>query len=67
MIIQLNGEAKSLEKSVSLSDFIKLNLKLETRGIAVAVNQDVVPKKEWEGFILKENDHVEIVRATQGG
>ncbi len=39
----------------------------KTAGIAVAVNQQVVPRTEWINTELKENDQVLIIRATQGG
>ncbi|MFI5164703.1 MAG: sulfur carrier protein ThiS [Bacteroidia bacterium] len=38
-----------------------------TNGIALAVNDKVVPKANWEKFELKENDKVIIIKATQGG
>lgn len=37
------------------------------KGIAVAVNNTVVPKKEWINYTLKENDKVIVIKATQGG
>lgn len=37
------------------------------KGIAVAVNNKVVPKSNWESFHLNENDTITIIRATQGG
>ncbi len=36
-------------------------------GIAVAVNNEVVPKAEWNNFTLKENDKILVIRAFQGG
>jgi sulfur carrier protein len=40
---------------------------LESKGIAVAVNNKVVPKINWNAFQLTENDTITIIRATQGG
>jgi len=40
---------------------------LESKGIAVAVNNKVVPKTSWNAFQLTENDTITIIRATQGG
>ncbi len=37
------------------------------KGIAVAVNNAVIPKAEWQNKILNENDKITIIRATQGG
>jgi len=36
-------------------------------GIAIAVNDTVIPKGEWEGYRLKSDDKVFVIRATQGG
>lgn len=36
-------------------------------GIALAVNETVIPKNEWEKFQLQDNDKVLIIKATQGG
>ena len=37
------------------------------QGIAVAVNNTVVSKTNWDSYELKENDKITIIRATQGG
>ena len=37
------------------------------RGVAVAVNGEVVPRQEWETKSLTAGDRVELVRAVQGG
>lgn len=36
-------------------------------GIAVAVNNQIVKKDQWENHFLAENDQVLIIKATQGG
>jgi len=37
------------------------------RGIAVAVNDRVIPRGQWDDVVLQQNDRIEIIRATQGG
>jgi len=37
------------------------------RGVAVAVNEEVVPRGEWEAFEVPGDARVEIVTAVQGG
>jgi sulfur carrier protein len=50
-----------------LSELVQ-NLNMPTtHGIALAVNEKVVPKSEWGNFQLNENDKVLIIKATQGG
>lgn len=39
----------------------------EKRGIAVAVNNAVIARADWDNFKLNENDRVVIIRPTQGG
>ena len=39
----------------------------DTNGIAIAVNENIIPKNEWDKYILQENDNVLLIRATQGG
>ena len=51
----------SLEKAVLQSGVNDL------KGLAVAVNNAVVPRTTWDTFQLKENDTITIIRATQGG
>lgn len=36
-------------------------------GIAIAVNDNVIPKGEWQQYKLQANDKVFVIRATQGG
>lgn len=47
--------------------FVLQHININTRGVAVAVNNEVVPKAAWETYVLKENDKLTIIRATQGG
>jgi sulfur carrier protein len=37
------------------------------RGVAVAVDAEVVPRGRWEATVLSEGQHVEVVGAIQGG
>jgi sulfur carrier protein len=38
-----------------------------SRGIAVAVNGDVVPRSTWSTTTLRDGDTVEVLTAVQGG
>lgn len=67
MNINLNGEDITIE-NVNLAEFIaqQLNGK-EPNGIAVALNEMVVPKSKWAVTTINENDSIEIITAVQGG
>jgi len=68
MYIKLNGEDKLVDSEISLHDFVanELNGK-EPNGIAVALNEMVIPKQKWESVTVTENDSIEIIHAVQGG
>jgi sulfur carrier protein len=39
----------------------------ERRGVAVAVNGEVVPRSAWPDRRLRDGDRVEVLTAAQGG
>ena len=66
-MIYINGEAHKIDISKNLAQiFAQLDIDPD-KGIAVAVNEVVIPKSNWTSFTLKENDKVLLIRATQGG
>ncbi|WP_215226108.1 sulfur carrier protein ThiS [Echinicola shivajiensis] len=64
----LNGEPMvHTNGDITLSGLLANQEISSLRGLAVAVNQEVVPKSRWDDFKLKENDDILIIKATQGG
>lgn len=51
----------------SLEEIVLRHTEDNTSGIAVALNQVVIPKSKWLTTTLAPHDHVLIIRATQGG
>jgi sulfur carrier protein len=37
------------------------------KGLAVAVNDEVVPRSRWDATALHDDDRVEVLTASQGG
>jgi sulfur carrier protein len=66
MEITVNNELKTISDS-SLNALITVILGDKTKGIAVAINQSIIPKAKWESTSLNEKDNVLIIKATQGG
>ena len=63
MTITLNGEPRDFEGTVAeLLDAVDA----PSRGVAVAIDAEVVPRSEWDRAIA-DGAHVEIVVAVQGG
>lgn len=68
MNVVLNGEPTALpEGSTVASALASLDLPAAGRGVAVAVDAEVVPRAEWETTALGDGARVEVVRAVQGG
>ena len=66
--VAVNGERCALPAGGALVDLLAtLQIDRETRGVAVAVNDELVPGAQWAGCRLQAGDRVEIVRAVQGG
>ena len=66
MKVFINDKEQSLDGEHSLTHLLSKTMS-NTNGIAIAVNNEVVPKNGWEKFQLNENDKVVIIKATQGG
>lgn len=67
MDIFINNEKTEVDHGQSLTDLLKEMNIAHPKGIAIAINNTVIPKTVWEKHQLQEQDHVTIIRATQGG
>lgn len=67
-MIVLNGEHADVEAGDTvLAALARLGLGGDARGVAVAVDGEVVPRAAWETFVLAEDARVEVLTAMQGG
>jgi sulfur carrier protein len=64
--IVVNGEPMPLEQA-TLAELIEQKASAGRRGIAVALNDAVVPRRAWPATRLKAGDRVEIVKVMVGG
>jgi sulfur carrier protein len=68
VIIELNGRRAELPDGASVAQAVAAaGVDGERRGIAVALEGEVVPRGEWDATSLREGQAVEVVRAIQGG
>lgn len=63
MQISVNGEERRLPEGTTVADV----LGDRTKGVAIAVNLEVVPHSTWSDAVLHDGDRVEILEAHQGG
>jgi sulfur carrier protein len=67
MNVSVNNKTAELKHGEKLFDLLaQLNL-AEKRGVAVAVNNAIISRANWNKYELNENDKVTIIRPTQGG
>ena len=66
--IVLNGDRRQIAEGASVRDAaLLLGAEPDARGVAVAVDGEVVPRSELETQTLSEGARVEVVVAIQGG
>ena len=66
MIVLVNHKEVVLDKEAKLISLLE-HLQLSAEGIALAVDNCVIPKTNWTDFELKDQMKVTLIRATQGG
>jgi sulfur carrier protein len=67
-VIVLNGQSCEARAGETVAVLLaRLGLAMDARGIAVAVDGEVVPRAAWESFALGEDARVEVLTAMQGG
>ena len=65
-MITVNGQARDLPAGRTLAEVVA-QLTAEPAGVAVAVNDAVVPRRRWPQTTLGDGDRVEVLTAVQGG
>jgi sulfur carrier protein len=68
MKVVLNGHRAELADGATVRAAVDaLALPAADRGVAVAVDSEVVPRTQWDTHELQDGARVEILRAIQGG
>ncbi|MGQ3675877.1 sulfur carrier protein ThiS [Xanthobacter sp. TB0139] len=65
--LKVNGEEIQLAVKTVADLLQSQQIEPERKGIAVALNGAVVPRRNWAQTILADSDTVEIITARQGG
>ena len=67
MPVLVNNKEHELLAGDTVQELLRrININDE-RGIAVALNNQVLSKSEWPSTLLAEKDKLTIIKATQGG
>ena len=62
----INGETKEFSDDSTLQNIIT-NLQIENKVMAAAVNMNIVKKDDWNKFIPKNDDKIELLQFVGGG
>ena len=68
MELKINNQIKQFQAdALSIQALLDIEIPQKQNGIAVAINNNVIPKSNWDNQIVSESDDILIISATQGG
>jgi len=66
-VITINGERRELGEEVTIEAAVRAAGAPDGRGVAVALDGEVVPRGEWATTEIRAGQQVEVLHAVQGG
>ena len=66
MKIYINQKEIETKDSISIKELLDMQ-QISIEGTAIAIDNKLVPKNEWNDRILTEGNKITIIRATFGG
>ena len=66
-VVTLNGEARELGDAATIETAVRALGAPDGRGVAVALDGEVIPRGEWGTTEIREGQQVEVLHAVQGG
>ena len=68
MELKINNQTKQFTaSSLTVQALLDLEIPEKQNGIALAINNTVIPKIHWNSHLIQETDEILIISATQGG
>lgn len=64
--IHLNNRSLDIDDNLNVLQLLQ-QINSPTKGIAVAINAEIISHSQWETETFNQNDNVLIIQATQGG
>lgn len=64
--IHVNNKSVAIKNNATVIELLE-QLNSPQNGIAVAIGNNILPKKNWKNTLLTNNDDILIIQATQGG
>lgn len=72
VVVRVNGEAVTLAAGTTVEELVlalrpDLGVDGRPRGVAVAIDETVLPRSLWAGTVVESRHGIEVVGAVQGG
>jgi len=68
MELKINNQINQFTAhSLTVQALLDLEIPEKQNGIALAINNTVIPKSDWNSYPIQETDDILIISATQGG
>ncbi len=65
--VMVNGEMKRYRHPITVQEMLETLSLPSLVGLAIAVNEEVLSRAQWNEVLLKPMDRVIIIKATAGG
>lgn len=66
MQLQVNGESHRFSRALTLTELLD-SLNIASEGVAIAINQQVIPRSDWTSTTPQAADQVDIFQSIAGG
>ncbi|WP_226294149.1 sulfur carrier protein ThiS [Aquimarina algicola] len=66
MTVNVNHQSQTIPDNCSIQHLLA-NLDIATNGIAIAINNHIITKEQWDTTLICDQDNITIIKATQGG
>lgn len=66
MKLTVNNKETEVNDACTLSGLAE-QLALPDKGVAIAVNNRMIPRTEWDTYTLQPNDSLVVIKAACGG
>ena len=68
MELKINNQTKQFATdTLTVQALLDLEIPEKQNGIALAINNTLIPKSDWNSHLIQETDDILIISATQGG
>lgn len=66
MEVKVNGKTQSFQSAVTLQDVVEF-FGIESKRMAVELNEKLVKRSEWKNTEIRANDRLELLEFVGGG